>query len=337
MISDRAGEGSMRNTGRVRHWWVIGCTLWWLLYGFVGCKPRATTSERANSARTKPLVYVDCYPLEFFAQRIGGDAVEVVFPVPGGEDPAYWQPGPAEIAAYQQADLILLNGAGYARWTQYASLPPARVVDTSASFRDQYLRLAEAVVHKHGPQGEHSHEGIASHTWLDPRLAREQARAVRDALRQLLPESKAAYVDTNWSQLDRQLDEWQIALEQLARPAGRKMFASHPVYDYLARFCQWDLKSVHWEPGEMPSQEEWNRFEELRAQHDASVMLWEDEPLEEIRNRLDALAVRPVVYLVCGNRPSSGDFLSVMRDNLQRLAKALEPSGEPAPAANSQP
>ncbi len=62
----------------------------------------------------KPIVYTVNYPLYYFASRIAGDAAEVVFPVPEDVDPAFWMPGTEEIAAFQKADLILLNGAGYA-------------------------------------------------------------------------------------------------------------------------------------------------------------------------------------------------------------------------------
>ena len=40
-----------------------------------------------------------------------GDLIDVTYPGPADEDPAFWQPGAEEIAAYQSADLILLNGA----------------------------------------------------------------------------------------------------------------------------------------------------------------------------------------------------------------------------------
>ena len=39
-------------------------------------------------------VYAVNYPLAYFAERLGGDDVEVVLPVPAGEDPAFWAPGP---------------------------------------------------------------------------------------------------------------------------------------------------------------------------------------------------------------------------------------------------
>ncbi|RLA05886.1 MAG: zinc ABC transporter substrate-binding protein, partial [Gammaproteobacteria bacterium] len=56
------------------------------------------------------------YPLAYFAERIGGEQVEVGFPVPADVDPAFWSPAADAVAAYQAADVIILNGATYAKW-----------------------------------------------------------------------------------------------------------------------------------------------------------------------------------------------------------------------------
>ena len=60
------------------------------------------------------------YPLAYFAERILAGTGAVSFPAPSDVDPAYWSPSPDVIAAYQEADLILLNGAGYAGWVASA-------------------------------------------------------------------------------------------------------------------------------------------------------------------------------------------------------------------------
>ncbi len=82
-----------------------------------GCGRAPEQAE--ETAGSKALsVYVVNYPLKYFAERIGGDLVEVQFPAPADEDPAFWKPAAEVVTAYQQADVILLNGAGYAKWTR---------------------------------------------------------------------------------------------------------------------------------------------------------------------------------------------------------------------------
>ena len=118
--------------------------------------------EEGAAASSGPLlVYAVNHPLACMAERIGGEAVQVEFPAPADEDPAYWSPAPEVVLRYQEADLILCNGAGYAGWLERASLPASRTVDTSAAVAERLIGLEEAVTHAHGPEGEHSHTGTA--------------------------------------------------------------------------------------------------------------------------------------------------------------------------------
>ena len=156
-----------------------------LLLACGGGDSQPATSE---SAAAVPTVYTVNYPVQYFAQRIGGDLVQVEFPAPSDEDPAFWTPDADAIAGYQSADLILLNGAAYAKWLAVVSLPEARLVNTSAGFENRYISEESAVTHSHGPGGEHSHEGTAFTTWLDPTLAVEHARAIKDAFTERWPD-----------------------------------------------------------------------------------------------------------------------------------------------------
>lgn len=113
-----------------------GCCLVLLLVLIAGCTKAPDKS--AGVSASKPLsVYVVNYPLKYFAEWIGGEWVNVKFPAPADGDPAYWSPGPEVVAAYQQADLILLNGADYAKWISKASMPSSKMVDTSGAFSDR--------------------------------------------------------------------------------------------------------------------------------------------------------------------------------------------------------
>jgi zinc transport system substrate-binding protein len=130
-----------------------------------------TAGAGAKDADAPLSVYVVNYPLQYFAEQIGGPDVRVVFPAPADGDPVFWKPSPEQIAAYQKADLILLNGASYAKWVAHVSLPASRMVDTSASFTDQFIPLEDQVTHSHGMSGKHEHDDVAFTTWLDPQQA----------------------------------------------------------------------------------------------------------------------------------------------------------------------
>jgi len=281
-------------------------------------------------AENKLRVYTVNYPLAYFAERIAGDLAEVTFPVPPDVDPAFWMPDAETIAAYQAADLILLNGADYAKWTTKVSLPRSRTVDTSRAFRDAYIRASEGVSHSHGPGGEHTHGGVAFTTWLDLSRAAQQAEAVAQALIRRRPEAKEQ-IDRNLQSLQGdllQLDERIV--ETTRTDPSRPVLASHPVYQYLARRYGLNLRNVMWEPDAVPSEGQWNELERILREHPAKWMIWEGEPAEETVERLRALGVESVVFSPCANRPSAGDFLTVMAESAGSLPLIFgQVSGDP--------
>jgi zinc transport system substrate-binding protein len=281
----------------------------------------APASEPAASA--PPLsVFVVNHPLASFAERIGGDAVAVTFPAPPGEDPAFWSPDPETVAAYQGADLILLNGADYAKWVAQASLPSATLVDTGAAYTDRLIPLEEAVTHAHGPEGEHAHGGLAFTTWLDPTLAVAQARAVAAAFETARPGQaegfgeRLALVEAELGALDARLEAATAALGEAP------VVFSHPVYQYLEARYGLNGHSVHWEPDGEPSERQWAELERWLGESPARWMIWEAEPLPSVAARLRDLGVESVVFDPCGSSPEEGDFLSVMRANVERVESA---------------
>jgi zinc transport system substrate-binding protein len=274
-------------------------------------------------AEEKPVIYTVNYPLQYFAQRIAGEQADVTLPVPAGIDPAFWQPDAGTVIAFQQADLVLLNGAGYAKWVSRVSLPRRKLVDTSAGYRDRYLQAEEGVTHSHGREGGHSHSGVAFTTWLDFTLAVEQARAITAALTRLRPAAKDVF-ERNFSVLEQDL----LALDSQVREVvavdpDNSLLVSHPVYQYFKRRYGLNLTSVMWEPDVAPEAAQWSELRQLLKLHPSNWMVWEDNPNPESVAELRSLGVDSLVFDPCGNRPVDGDFLSVMQQNVQNLKRAF--------------
>jgi zinc transport system substrate-binding protein len=61
----------------------------------------------------------------------------------------------------------------------------------------------------------------------------------------------------------------------------------------------------------------------LRLKHPAKWMIWEGEPEKESVAKLEAIGVKSLVFDPCGNVPDGGDFLSVMKANVEMLEKAF--------------
>ena len=297
-----------------------------LLMSLTACGDKPGANVGTSSDSGKPRVFTVNYPLTYFAERIGGEAIEVVFPAPAEGDPAFWQPTENDIAAFQSADLILRNGADYAKWMQGASLPESVQVDTSATFADSLIVVAGTATHSHGAGGEHSHDGVAFTTWLDLGQAIQQAQAIRDAFVGRWPDQTSAF-DANFSALRADLEKLDGDLAFAAQGFGKEpLAASHPVYQYLARRYGLKIRSVLWEPETVPDDAAMADLKALLEKHPAKLMIWEGDPAPDSVAKLDAIGIKSVVFDPCGNRPeASSDFLSVMRENIKRLAAAVPP------------
>jgi zinc transport system substrate-binding protein len=248
-----------------------------------------------HAQKSKLSVYVVNYPLEYFVRRIGGDAVLVHFPAPRDVDPAHWSPDPETIAEFQGADLIVLNGAGYARWVDRASLPRRKLVDTSTSYSEQLIPLKEGTTHVHGRAGEHVHGEVAFTTWLDPTLASQQAQSVARALIDRKPEHTDEFRE-RLASLEADLATLNEGLAKLASMLGAApVLFSHPVYQYLEARYALNGRSLHWEPDVPPDEAMWRKLEAELIEHPAKLMIWEALPLPETVRRLAALGIEIVV------------------------------------------
>ncbi len=291
------------------------------------CSSEERTVESTDEEQALPTVYAVNYPLAYFAERIGADTVEVGFPAPADVDPAMWVPEVDTVADYQRADIVLLNGAGYAGWIQRMTLSQSRLVDTSAAFADRLIPVENGVTHSHGPAGDHSHEGTAFTTWLDPEFAIEHARSVSNALSRLKPENEGAYGE-RLAELEQELLNMDQAFKTLATRIGdRPLLFSHPVYQYFERRYSLNGRSLHWEPDLMPDEAQWRELSGIQQSHAAAWMIWEGRPHPEANSRLESLGIKSLVFSPAGNRPETGDYMSVMQENLRALQQAF-----PAPA-----
>lgn len=279
----------------------------------------ASVAENSPTNPGKPHIYTVNYPLYEMARIISGDLADIYLPeLPG--DPAFWEPDIETILAFQNADLILLNGANYAKWTEMISLPEEQTVITSHSFEGQLIPI-DGPSHSHGPEGEHSHSGIAFTTWLDMKQVSAQAQAIGDALVLLMPNHKDK-LEIRLQELQAQLSAFDKRLMKVGAVLGDKaLLYSHPVYQYFERAYGLNGVSVQWEPHIFPDDNQWQQLKQVLETHPAKFMLWEEKPSEVISERLKDLNIDVLVFSPISNRPRNGSFLSHMTENIERFER----------------
>ena len=273
--------------------------------------------QTGQVANAKPLVVqASSYPAYYFAQRVATDSFDVRYRVPNAVDPAFWRPGDEDLIAFQQADIILLNGATYEKWLKTVTLPRSIMLDTSKGFSDQYLE-SEGEVHQHGNGIAHSHGGTAMTTWLDFALAAKQAESIAERFIVEAPADEAAIKD-RLAVLKEDLEELDDRMNAIAGAWADKelIIASHPVYQYLAKAYGLTLESVEWEWSTPLGDQETAKLKALIDKNQASWMIWESNPTKDNQARIRQLGLEILVVSPCGNRIGDKDWLQIMRNNV---------------------
>ena len=283
------------------------------------CTGKKEDAPGNGNSSGKPQVLTTFYPTQYFALRMADGVADVVCPVPDDADPIFWKPDAETIARYQRADLIILNGAGFAKWVEQTNLPESRTVDTSASFAERFIQYEDAVQHKHGPEGAHTHEGTDGHTWVDPVNALAQATAIKDALIRSFPDHEEE-IGANFDKLKEELASLDAEFKKVSADAKTvPLLASHPAYNYIAQRYGWNIRNLDLDPEEMPDDETLEEIGKLLESHAAKTILWEGAPTDEIAARVkEELGLVSVEFSPCELAPEAPeDYLSVMRRNLE--------------------
>lgn len=280
-------------------------------------------SSEANSAEKVKVTSVN-YPLHYFAERIATDSFTLDYLVKPDGDPAFWKPNDAALIAFQEADIVIRNGADYAKWMKRVTLPTTTMVDTSRGFSDRFIKT-EGNSHNHGNGDVHSHAGVAFTTWIDFSQAAIQAEAIAKRMTRYAPDD-AGEIAKNLAELKADLGELDQLMKSLGKTLeGQAFVASHPIYQYWARAYGIKIDSLEWEPEMKLETKEIADLKAIISKISPKWMIWEGEPTAENVEALAALGIQSLVFSPAANRPETADWLTVMKQNIKNFEVILKP------------
>ncbi len=264
------------------------------------------------------------YPLHYFAERIATDSFLIDYLVAPEVDPAFWEPDDKALVAFQKADIVIRNGADYAKWMQVVTLPSTTMVDTSRAFSDRLIKV-EGGAHSHGDGAVHSHAGVAFTTWIDFSQAAMQAEAIAKRMTRYAP-AEAKQIAENLAALKADLGELDQKMKSLAEKLRDRSFAvSHPIYQYWSRAYGIKIDALEWEPDMKLGEKEIADLKAVIAKSNPQWMIWEGTPGDENVKALAQLGLSSLVFSPAANRPDEGDWLEVMHQNIKNLEEVLKP------------
>jgi zinc/manganese transport system substrate-binding protein len=290
------------------------------LAGLAGCSggdagPVTDAGDPANCPGEVLDVVVSVAQWGSIVDQLGGDCANVTTVLGSAAgDPHDHEASTGDIAAFEDADLVVYNGAGYDEWAADAAadLSPRPVV----------LEVAEIAG---------AATGDDPHLWYEPELVPRFADAVTQALTERSPDA-APYL-----QQQRQLftTELQPYVEALARlrdlSAGRSYAATEPVFDRTARAVGLSdvtpsgYRDAVGNEGE-PSPGDLAAFESALTEGRVDVLLFNAQTAgslpEQVRDTAEGAGV-PVVEVTESAPDDDGSFVEWQVDQLERLSDAL--------------
>ena len=280
---------------------------------FVSACSATTTVPRAPDRRMS--IVVTIYPLQYFAQRIGGDHAVVRTLVPVGAEAHGFAPTARDMVALAEADLVVTNGLRLEPWMPRAiealeNPPPAMEASAEGTVR----------------QGD-----LDPHVWLDPSLAIGQAERIAAGIAALEP-GLAGEVEANRASLVDDLQALHAAFTATLATCRHESFVTaHSAYGYLAdRYGITQVAMTGLSPEAEPSARDLASIVVLMRALGLRHVLREPAlsagAVEAVAREVGAtvISIHQLGSVTAAELEDHTDYFGLMRDNLSSLSTALE-------------
>jgi len=267
------------------------------------------------------------YPLEWAAQRVGGDRVDVSSLTPPGAEAHDLELAPQDVAAVGEADLLVYLD-GFQPALDEAAESEAAGSAWDAGQAADLTRPAAEDGHEGEAAEEHAEhaddEPLDPHFWLDPVRLAAVGDALAERLTELDPDGAATY-EENATALRADLEALDAEMRAgLADCAVDTIVTSHDAFGYLADRYGLEVVGVSGlSPSQEPSPAQLAEISELVRERGVTTVYTETLADPAVAETVAAEAgVRTAVLdpLEGLTDESAGDdYLAVMRENLATL------------------
>ncbi|WP_327218152.1 metal ABC transporter substrate-binding protein [Streptomyces cyaneofuscatus] len=307
-----------------------------------------STSDAADGGNGDQLkVTASFYPMQFLAERIGGEHVAVTSLTKPGVEPHDLELTPRQIGSISESDYVLyLKGIQPAVDDAIQQSGVKNTVD-AATLTTLENHGAEVSGHDHGHEeeaheGEEAHEehsegdghnhgqegGADPHIWLDPVKYAEVAKGVGKSLEKADPDHAADY-RKNTEALVGELDKLNTAYEAgLKNTATKTFITTHSAFGYLAErygLTQQGIAGI--DPEAEPTPARIQELHTIAEKEKATTVFFETLASDRTAKTLakDTGLKTDVLDPLEGitKKSQGADYIEVMESNLTALQKAL--------------
>lgn len=282
-------------------------------------------SGGSSSGSDGVAVLASFYPLQYVAEQVGGDLVDVQTLTPPGAEPHDLELSPAQVDQVGASDLVVfLSDFQPSVDDAVAANPPAHVVDAAD---DVTLHAAEHDDDAaEGDDTDHAHGSLDPHFWLNPTLLPPVAEQVAAQLSAIDPDHADEYAAGAAAFAQQMADLDGRYTTGLATCASRTIVTTHEAFSYLAE--QYDLEQVGIsgiDPEGEPSPARLAEVGRIVQDEGVSTIFFETLASPKVAETLaDELGVDTAVLdPLEGLTDDTQDYVSVADANLATLHTAL--------------
>jgi zinc transport system substrate-binding protein len=298
-----------------------------------GCNAEKN-NEQTEKTKDVLTIYTTVYPLQDFAQKIGGKYVKAKSIYPPGVEAHTFEPTTKTMKDLADADAFIYIGQGMEGF----------VDQTTKTLKNEQVKLVEAAkgikfldsTHEHDAEGEeehqdeHHHGDKDPHVWLDPILSIKIAENIKNALVELKPEKKDTF-EKNFAALKQQLENLDKQFKAVVKEAPKKeILVAHAAYGYWEkRYGIKQLSVAGLSPTNEPSQKELAQIVQTAKKHHIRYVIFEQNVTPKVaavvKNEIGAEALRLHNLEAVTNEDieKHKDYITIMEENLEVLKKAL--------------
>ena len=296
-----------------------------------------SNKEAKNEPATKDQlsIYTTVYPLQYFAERIGGDAVNVQSIYPPGADEHTFDPTQKAMMALADSDLFFYIGLGLEGFVENAEKTlkneHVKMIPTADAITEDMLSEG----HDHDEEAEHDEEDhnqstLDPHVWMSPVLSDALAYSIKEALIEAAPDKKADF-EKNFEELrDDLLILDRNFIDMASNAPTKTFFVSHAAFGYIAdTYGLEQIAIAGMNSQSEPSQKQLASLVEEAKKNDVKYILFEQNitsKLTEVVQKevgAESLMLHNLGVLTTEDINNDEDYFSLMEYNIRTLEQAL--------------
>lgn len=309
--------------------------------------PTETTQEKGETVQ----IYTTVYPLQYFAERIGGEAVNVQSIYPAGANEHTFEPTQKEMMQLADADLFFYIGLGLEGFVENAKKTLAnehvKMIATIDSVPEEQLEVSthdheheEATEEEHDHEHEaateeghegHDHGGTDPHVWISPKISQNLALSIKNTLVETAPDHKETF-EKNYEQLIAELQTLDADFEEMAHDAPNKtFFVSHAAFGYIANtYGLEQIAIAGLNSQDEPSQKELTKIIDLAKEKDVKYILFEQNVSSKLTEVIqkevgaESLVLHNLGVLSKEDVANNETYFTLMKRNLDTLKTVLQ-------------